>query len=73
VPSKTLDAVFFVKEPPIVSFADGLFYVTFAVGSASRFELVMAPNTFLRMRRAGGDAAAAFHAGSHKVVALPRH
>lgn len=70
MPNRSLDAVFYIKEPPAVCFEDGLFKVTFQVGVEARFELVMSPNNFLKMRRIAGRAVARFHAGEDNIVAL---
>jgi hypothetical protein len=53
--AKDLDAVFYVRNAPEISFEnDGMFHVAYDVGKQSRFEFVFSPNTFLKMRRTAG-------------------
>lgn len=46
MPTRDLDAVFFVGCVPEISFDDGMFHVGYAVGRRARFEIVMRPSTF---------------------------
>lgn len=64
------EAVFYVSRPPNVEFRDGLFHISFGIGRSAHFEVVMSPNTFIKMRRANGIAAAQFHEGGENVVAM---
>jgi hypothetical protein len=51
--AKDLDAVFYVRNAPEISFEnDGMFHVAYDVGKQSRFEFVFSPNTFFKMRKA---------------------
>lgn len=73
MPSRDLDAVFFIGRPPTITFREGMFHICYDIGKRAAFELVMSPNTFLRARKAGAQAVSAFEAGDAKIVALPKH
>lgn len=69
-----LDAIFYIQKPPTVSFSDGMFRVCFDIGKRASFELVMSPNTFLKMRKISGEVAAKWQVGDlDKVAKIGRH
>jgi len=69
---RDLDCVFWIRQPPKVTLESGNFHVCFDVGRNAVFELVMSPNTFLKMRRGGQRVVDEFHASS-EVVPLKRN
>jgi hypothetical protein len=67
----SLDACFFVEEPPEIELRDGLFYLTTVIGNY-RFERVMRPHTFARALWRGEQALSAFRSGSNVVQFGPK-
>jgi hypothetical protein len=66
--SESLDACFFVDEPPEIEFRDGMFRITQRVGNYS-FERAMSPHVFAKTVWRGEQALALFRSGA-KVVQL---
>jgi diacylglycerol kinase family enzyme len=62
----SLDACFFVSEPPEIELRDGLFHVCRTVGGM-RFELVMLPSVFARGAWRADQALSRFRAGANVV------
>jgi len=73
MPTRDLDAVFWISQPPTITLRDGMFHICYDIGKRASFELVMSPNVFLKARAAGSKAVRAFEADICEVVALPKH
>jgi hypothetical protein len=62
MPSRDLDAIFYVRNIPEISFEnDGMFHVAYDVGKRASFEFVFNPSTFLKMRQTAGRVVDEFH------------
>lgn len=57
MPFRNIDATVFAEAPPDIEFHDGLFFITYRVGTTNTFRLCMVPNIFFKTtevwRRAG--------------------
>jgi len=62
----SLEASFYVDEPPEIEYRDGLFFVATTIGGM-RFERVMLPSTFAKSVWRSQQALALFRGGANVV------
>jgi hypothetical protein len=67
----SLDAVFFVDQPPEFEYRDGLFHLVTTVGQY-RFERVMRPHVFMLALRRAAEAARKHRMGGAVVIPFER-
>jgi hypothetical protein len=72
MPANSLDCVFFIERTPGIELRDGMVHICYAIGRQAKFEVVLAPSTFLKALRNARQIADEFHEGSRNVVAIPR-
>jgi hypothetical protein len=60
--SNSLDAMFYVREVPGITFEDdGLVHLVYQVGKRANFEVVLSPSVFLKALRVANRVADEFH------------
>ena len=69
MPIQSLEAVFYVEEPPVFDYRCGMFHVTQQVGS-HRFDRVMSPHVFMLTLRRAAECARKHDFGGAKVLAF---
>jgi hypothetical protein len=57
MPTRSLDATFFVEAVPEIAYRDGLFHVCYEVGHDATFEVVLLPKTYFAAFAKAGEAA----------------
>jgi hypothetical protein len=62
----SLEAVFYVEDPPEIEFRDGLFHLATTIGGM-RFERVMLPHVFAKSIWRGEQALRLFRSGANVV------
>lgn len=60
---RDLDAVMFIREPPMVSYEEGLFHVCYDIGNIHA-EFVMQPKVFSKAMLFAEEARAKWHCGT---------
>ena len=63
----TIEACFFVEQPPEFDYRDGLFHIVQTVGNY-RFERVMAPHVFMRTLRRAAECARKHKFGGADII-----
>jgi hypothetical protein len=71
MPFRSLEACFYVQEPPEIEYRDGMFHLTTVVGEY-RFERVMRPHVFMLALRRAAEAARKHRMGGAVVIPFER-
>ena len=72
MPTRNLDAVFYVSQPPTLELVDGLFHVCFNISDSCRLQVVMPPRAYFTALRASNRLAGDFEDGERNTV-VPLH
>jgi hypothetical protein len=71
MPLRSLEACFFIEEPPEFDYRDGLFHVRQTVGDMV-FERVMRPHVFILSLKRAADAAGQHFRGGAEIIDLAK-